>query len=103
RLQLLGSKQKFRDRLGRSDLQGIHQKSHGEDSGHQNDVSGDQGREGSRRFVELPRAVRTGRQEEMSNSALDSISSSSPWRTGSRSTTMPSASLAMKRPWNRSL
>ena len=40
-LQLLGSEQKFRDRLGRSDLQGIHQKSRGKDSGHQNDVCGD--------------------------------------------------------------
>src|SRR5262249_1589131 len=70
RLQLLGCEQKFRDCLGRSDLQGIHQRSQGEDSGHQNGVSGDQGREGGRRFVELPRAVRTGRQEEMSNSAV---------------------------------
>src|SRR6266699_1783164 len=30
----------------------------------------DEGREGRRRFVELPRAVRTGRQEEMTNSAV---------------------------------
>ena len=33
RLQLLGCEQKFRDRLERSDLQGIHQRSQGEDPG----------------------------------------------------------------------